>query len=173
LMRRARTSGRSLNLASRIAPLARLCQYSAAFHISTARRIPSRSLGVLPCVALRVVAYKNRLTERDAVGDCVNGVLCAVSVLSASGAEVFQSVGLHLGPLNQSSVFVADLTGQLDAKVFTARCPHRGNKKVLFGCPFEPCGLHALIGCGVETAGSIEAELVVSGLYVAVIARVI
>jgi hypothetical protein len=120
-------------------------------------------LGVLPGVALRVVAYKYRLTKRDAVGDCVNGVLCAVSVLGASGAEVFQPIGLHLGPLNQSSVFVADLTGQFNAEVFAARCPHRGNKKVLFRCPFEPCCLHALIGFCVETAGSIEAEFVIFG----------
>jgi hypothetical protein len=36
LMRRARTSGRSLYLASLIAPLARSCQYWAAFQHSTA-----------------------------------------------------------------------------------------------------------------------------------------
>src|ERR1035437_1477779 len=132
------------------------CSFGAALpvfrcfpHLDGAAHSLLDLLGVLPGVALRVVAYKNRLTKRDAVGDCVNGVLCAVSVLSASGAKVFQAVGLRLGPLNQSSIFVADLTGQLNAKVFAARCPHRGNKKVLFRCPLEPCGLYALIGCCV------------------------
>jgi hypothetical protein len=51
------------------------------------------------------------LTKRDAVGDCVNGALCAVSILGATGAEVFQPVGLQLCPLNQSSIFVSYLTG--------------------------------------------------------------
>jgi hypothetical protein len=41
----------------------------------------------------------------------VNGFLCAVCILGAAFAQVFQPFSLRLGSLNQCCVLVAYLTG--------------------------------------------------------------
>src|ERR1700722_3636311 len=55
------------------------------------------ALGVLPGVALAVVADENRLTKRYIVGDALDGIMCALRVFDAAVFVVAESVGAFLG----------------------------------------------------------------------------
>jgi hypothetical protein len=107
------------------------------------------------------MAYKNGLAERDSVRDGRDRVMRSVCIRGAFVAVFAETAASFLGPIDQCSIFIVDLSAHFGEKIFTVRCPHGRIEKLLLGSVRKSCFLHSCIGLGIEAAGAVEPEVVV------------
>src|SRR5262249_22636635 len=85
-------------------------------------------LGVLAGVFLGMMAYKDRLPQRDPVGDGVHGGAGSLGLGATLVAVLLEALGPVLGAVDQGSILVVNLPAQLAGEVFTLRRPGRSDE---------------------------------------------
>jgi hypothetical protein len=81
-------------------------------------------LGVFAGATSGVVAYQDRLAERDSVCDGRDGIVRSVCILGAFVAVFAEAFASLLGSLDQGRIFIVNLSAHCEQKIFTLPCPH-------------------------------------------------
>jgi hypothetical protein len=103
-----------------------------------------------------VVAENDGLATLEPLGDGIDRVPCALCLCAPAALVALEAIGPILGALQEGSVFVVDLAGELEREVLALGGPTGGDELLELRCPLEAGRGDPSVGVCVKPVGGRE-----------------